>query len=94
MSIERDEIKTIFENYEDAVKEALRNLRERQLVQIAKMIGVKPVRDLGEFFYNDTVEDIESELFGLPDDEWVKMTYQIFKLFMNNRKKKNYSRAW
>lgn len=88
MSIERDEIKTIFENYEVAVKEALRNLNNNQLVKICKRIGVRPARDHGEFFYNDTVEDIEQELFGLPDSEWVKMTYEIFKLFMNNKKKK------
>jgi hypothetical protein len=86
----REEIKTIFENYEDAVKEALRNLSERQLVRIGRMIGIEPVRSEGEFFYNDTVEDIEQELFGLSDEGWSRMTLEIFKLSIYNRRKKNY----
>jgi len=85
-----DEIKDIFENYEDAVKGALRNCTNGQLVQIGKMIGVDAVRDHGEFFYNDTVEDIEQELFNLPEDDWIRVTREIFNRYLKNRKKKKY----
>ncbi len=90
MSNEHNEIIEIFKDYEGAVKEALRNLSNNQLVQIAKMIGVEPVRDQGVFFYNDTVEDIEQELFDLPEDDWFRVTREIFKRHINNRKKKKY----
>jgi hypothetical protein len=88
MNNDRYEIKGIFENFEDAVKEALRNLTNGQLTQIAKMIGVDPVREHSEFFYNDTVEDIEQELFDLPEDDWARVTREIFNRYLNNRKKK------
>jgi len=86
MIFRHTQIKAIFEDYEGAVKEVLRNLSDKQLMQIAKLVGVKPVNSGSKFFHNDTVEDVEQVLFNLPDSNWVKVTREIFKKYYGKNK--------